>query len=97
MLALALVKGIEILGEATYQISQQTREQFPNIPWEDFIGLRHRLVHAYFDINLGILWKTVEAHLPQLIEMLNGQLEKSNDAGWPPAIRQTQKPPGPVA
>lgn len=48
MLVLALVKDIEIIGEAAYQISQQTREQFPNIPWEDIIGMRHRLVHAYF-------------------------------------------------
>lgn len=70
MLVLALVKDIEIIGEAAYQISQQTREQFPDIPWEDIIGMRHRLVHAYFDINLDILWKTVEADLPQLIEML---------------------------
>jgi len=70
MLVLALVKDIEIIGEAAYQISQQTREQFPDIPWEDIIGMRHRLVHAYFDINLDILWKTVETDLPQLIEML---------------------------
>lgn len=70
MLVLALVKDIEIVGEAAYQISQQTRGQFPDIPWEDVIGMRHRLVHAYFDINLDILWKTVEGDLPPLIEML---------------------------
>jgi uncharacterized protein with HEPN domain len=55
-LVLALVKSIEIIGEAAYQVSQATRDQLPDIPWDDIIGMRHRLVHAYFDINLDILW-----------------------------------------
>ncbi len=66
-LELALVKDIEIIGEAAYQISQPTRDRLPGFPWEDIIGMRHRLVHAYFDINLEILWQTVQNDLPQLI------------------------------
>lgn len=58
-LTLALVKEIEIIGEAAYQVSAATREQMPDIPWEDIMGMRHRLVHACFDINLDILWNTV--------------------------------------
>jgi len=54
-LVLALVKEVEIIGEAAYRISQETRESLQEIPWEDIIGMRHRLVHAYFDINLDIL------------------------------------------
>jgi len=69
-LVLALVKDIEIIGEAAYQISQSTREQLPEIPWDDIIGMRHRLVHAYFDINLDILWRTVQDDLPPLLEIL---------------------------
>jgi uncharacterized protein with HEPN domain len=70
MLVLALVKEIEIVGEAASQISQEAREQLPNIPWPDIVGMRHRLVHAYFDINLEILWQTVQSDLPPLIAEL---------------------------
>ena len=70
LLVLALVKDIEIIGEAAYQVSRTTREQLPGIPWDDIIGMRHRLVHAYFDINLDILWRTVQDDLPPLLEEL---------------------------
>jgi len=66
MLVLALVKELEIIGEAAYKISETTRNQTPDIPWEIIIGMRHRLVHAYFDINLNILWRTLRDDLPSL-------------------------------
>ena len=69
-LVLALVKDIEILGEAAYQVTPDTRDQTPGIPWDDMIGMRHRLVHAYFDIDLDILWKTAQDDLPRLIAEL---------------------------
>ena len=69
-LVLALVKDIEILGEAAYQVTPDTRGQAPGIPWDDMIGMRHRLVHAYFDIDLDILWKTAKEDLPPLITEL---------------------------
>ena len=75
MLVLALVKDIEIIGEAAYQVSTETREQLPDIPWEDIIGMRHRLVHAYFAINLDILWRTVEEDLRPLVAKLREALE----------------------
>jgi uncharacterized protein with HEPN domain len=74
MLVLSLVKDIEIIGEAAYQVSPSSREQLPTLPWEDIIGMRHRLVHAYFDINLDILWKTVQEDLPPLIKTLEQAL-----------------------
>lgn len=70
MLVMALVKEVEIIGEAACLISAATREQLPDVPWEDIIGMRHRLVHAYFDINLDILWETVQNDLPPLAETL---------------------------
>jgi len=48
-----LVKALEIVGEAAYQLSEETRAELTTIP--DVIGMRHRLIHAYFDINLDIL------------------------------------------
>ena len=64
---LALVKDIEIVGEAAYRISDTAKDKHTDIPWDDIIGMRHRLVHAYFDINLDILWSTVTDDLPALV------------------------------
>jgi len=76
LLVLGLVKAIEIIGEAAYQISASTRAKLPDIPWEDIVGMRHRLVHAYFDINLDILWRTVQNDLPPLVSILESILAK---------------------
>jgi uncharacterized protein with HEPN domain len=75
MLVMALVKEVEIIGEAAYQISVTTQEQLLGVPWEDIIGMRHRLVHAYFEINLDILWETVQKDLPPLAEILQQAIE----------------------
>ena len=58
-LALALVKDIEIIGEAAVNVAENCRQGVPHIPWANIIGMRNRLIHAYYDINLDILWKTV--------------------------------------
>ena len=71
MLALALVKLIEIVGEAASRISKEYQTNNPQIPWSAMIGMRNRLVHAYFDINLKILWQTTQEDLPHLIDELN--------------------------
>ena len=66
-LAHALVRAIEIVGEAAAQMTREGREELPQIPWPNIIGMRNRLIHAYFDINLDILWKTVTEDLPPII------------------------------
>lgn len=66
MLVLALIKDIEIVGEAASRISDETKQVAPDIPWASITGMRNRLIHAYFDINLDILWQTVTEDLPQL-------------------------------
>ena len=77
MLVLSLVKDIEIVGEAAYQTSEATRQKTPTIPWQDIIRMRHRLVHAYYEIDLDVLWRTVQDDLPelaiQLAEFLSGE------------------------
>jgi uncharacterized protein with HEPN domain len=75
MLLLSLVKEIEIVGEAANQVSKAAREQLPGIPWADIVGMRNRLIHAYFDINLDILWQTVQHDLPPLITVLERVLK----------------------
>lgn len=70
MLTLALVKDIEIIGEASTKVSGETRTEHSAIPWLDIAGMRNRLIHAYFDINLDILWQTVTEDLPALVTEL---------------------------
>ncbi len=70
ILTLALVKEIEIIGEAASKVSHETREQIPNIEWIDVIAMRNRLVHAYFEIDEDILWDTIVYNIPRLIEEL---------------------------
>lgn len=79
MLVFALVKAIEIVGEAANQVSEATRGELPDIPWADIVGMRHRLIHAYFDINLDILWQTVHSDLPPLIAALDNALPEEDE------------------
>ncbi len=69
-LLLSLVKEIETVGEAASQVTDPTRQELADIPWNSIIAMRNRLVHAYFSINLDILWSTVQQDLPALIDLL---------------------------
>jgi uncharacterized protein with HEPN domain len=70
-LVLAVVKSIEIVGEAAARISEETRAANPAIPWAAAVGMRNRLVHAYFDIDHDRVWDTVTDDLPPLIVELS--------------------------
>jgi uncharacterized protein with HEPN domain len=75
MLVLALVKDLEIVGEAAANVSRETQLRHTDIPWSDIIGMRHRLTHAYFDIDLDVVWQTIKGDLPPLIRALRNSLE----------------------
>jgi uncharacterized protein with HEPN domain len=70
MLVLAVVKDIEIIGEAASRTSAATRAAHPDVPWAQIIVMRNRLIHAYFDVDLQVVWDTVTGDLPLLIAML---------------------------
>ena len=70
MLVYSLARAVEIVGEAANHVSQATQEELSSIPWEDIVGMRHRIVHDYYDINLDILWETVVTDIPELITLL---------------------------
>lgn len=80
-LALALVKEVEIIGEAATKVSQATRDKIPNLPWQNITGMRNRLVHAYFEINLEILWQTIRKDLPELVTVLKSRLDSGSSQG----------------
>jgi uncharacterized protein with HEPN domain len=70
MLLFAVVRAIEVLGEAASQISAETRAAYADIPWRAIIGMRNRLIHAYFEINTEIVWQTVTQEIPVLLPQL---------------------------
>lgn len=66
-LNLALVRLLEIVGEAAGKVAPQDRERYPGVPWRDIVDLRNRLIHGYDEVNLDILWAIVRQDLPPLI------------------------------
>lgn len=74
MLTLSLIAEIQIVGEAANKASPELKESIASIPWSDVIGMRNRLIHAYADVNLDILWDTVKRALPPLIAELEALL-----------------------
>ena len=66
----AIVRSLEIIGEAAANVTKTTQAKYPEIEWTVIIGMRNRLIHAYFDINYHIVWQTVKENLPPLIEQL---------------------------
>jgi uncharacterized protein with HEPN domain len=79
MLLLAVVRALEIIGEAANNVSAETRANLPDLPWTQMIGMRHRLVHAYFDVNRDIVWSTATQAVPPLAERLKTLLGTHDD------------------
>lgn len=77
-LALAVVRLLEILGEAAKNVSEQCRQAHPSVPWRQIAGARDRLIHGYFDVDLDIVWKIVSADLPSLVNQLEKTLPNNN-------------------
>ena len=77
LLLLAVVKEIEIVGEAASRISSEGRSEAPDIPWPKVIGMRNRLSHEYFDWDLEAIWSTLTSNLPVLIRELERALSGS--------------------
>jgi uncharacterized protein with HEPN domain len=69
-LRLALAHLIQIIGEAARQVSLGTRQDHPEVPWSEIIGMRHKVVHDYLDVDEDIVWGVVTADLPALVVAL---------------------------
>lgn len=74
VLAAALERFIEVIGEAASKVSTETRSALPKIPWREIVGMRHRLVHGYAAVDRDIVWDVVTADLPPLIAELDETL-----------------------
>lgn len=68
----AVIRNIEVLGEAAGNLSETFQQKHPDIPWHQIVGMRNRLIHGYFGVSLKIIWQVVTLDLP----VLYGQLKK---------------------
>jgi uncharacterized protein with HEPN domain len=75
LLHYALTYLVMIVGEASSRITTETRDKHPELPWKQMAGMRHRLIHDYYEVRLDVLWTTVKDDLPPLIATLKGILE----------------------
>ena len=74
MLQFAVLRALELIGEAASKLPDSTHAAHPSIPWSNMIGMRHRLIHGYFDVDLDIVWNVVVGKLPDLIAWLDSLL-----------------------
>lgn len=74
MLSFAVVRAFGIIGEAANNVTSELAERNPQVPWIDIIGMRNRLVHGYFDVDVDVVWKTYIEFVPKLIEQLEAIL-----------------------
>ncbi|MFZ5471419.1 MAG: DUF86 domain-containing protein [Myxococcota bacterium] len=70
LLSLALVRLVEIIGEAAKNVPDEFRRKHPKIPWRAIAGTRDKLIHGYFDVDLDVLWQIVSGDLPELVREL---------------------------
>ena len=78
LLELALVRLLEVVGEAASRVPDEDCARYPEIPWPQIVGLRNRLIHGYDAVDLDILWQIIEHDLPPLIAALQIILEQED-------------------
>jgi len=71
----AVVRALEIIGEASKKIPDDVRQQYPEIPWRSMSGMRDKLVHDYFGVDVYVIWRTVKEDLPSMLHRLGKVLQ----------------------
>lgn len=76
--AFAVIRGLEIIGEAAKSIPRNITKKYSGVPWKEIAGMRDKLIHQYFGVNLELIWKTLQEDLAPLKETVTKMIE---DAG----------------
>ena len=79
MLLFAVVRAIEVLGEAANKVSVETQRCHPELPWRAASAMRNRLIHGYFDVDRDIVWSTVTEELPALVVKLSKVVKEAGE------------------
>jgi uncharacterized protein with HEPN domain len=66
----AIIRNIEIIGEASKKISIDTKETYHNIPWKEIAGMRDKLIHDYLGVDVNVVWKTIKEDIPALKKLM---------------------------
>lgn len=72
----AVVRALEIVGEATKKIPQEVRDRHPQIPWRSMAGIRDKLIHDYVNVSLEVVWNTLTEDLPSLLPMIEQVIDE---------------------
>jgi len=72
----AVLRALEIIGEATKKLSREMKAEYPEIQWSDIAGMRDKLIHQYFGVNLDLVWETVKKNLPELENQVSKMLKR---------------------
>jgi uncharacterized protein with HEPN domain len=78
--AFAVVRALEILGEAAKRIPREVRDRYPDVPWRAMAGIRDKLIHDYVSVNLEVVWKTVTDDLPALLPSIEHVMQTERSA-----------------
>ncbi|MBF0563901.1 MAG: DUF86 domain-containing protein [Nitrospirae bacterium] len=70
-----VIRELEIIGEATKQISKELKDEYPATPWKKMAGIRDKLIHQYFGVDLKLIWDTVEVEIPVLKNKIEAILQ----------------------
>lgn len=74
----AVIRKLEVIGEAAKNIPDSIRKKYPNIQWKQMTGMRDRLIHGYFGISIRLIWGTVKNDIPPLIPAISQIIEKQS-------------------
>lgn len=73
----AVVRNIEIIGEATQKLPDYFKDRYPTIPWRKIAAMRNKVIHEYFGLKLDVIWKTIQDDLPELKKELEQVLKEN--------------------
>lgn len=77
MLSFAIIRALEVFGEAASRVSIDFQKEHSHIPWRAIIGMRNRLIHVYFDIDYDVVWEAINSEIPQIIPELEKLISKT--------------------
>lgn len=74
-----MIRALEVIGEAAKKIPTEIKKKYPQIPWKKMAGMRDKLIHEYFGVNIKVVWKTIKKDVPELKPKIEKMLKEINN------------------